>query len=265
MSRQKVAAEPVPAAKPDKRIDVDGTGGIVDASNEEASKADAQTSVEGQGAVGLTDVSADQENVNVDQGDEHSKNIEGTKTDTWSGQERQTNPVQGDVYPTSAKKGTDPVDPVGKADDRVDLEQEVSVDWGTQPAQWTGTDGNGVTRQQDPVTNETIEGDNIVNLSPGTVSNVKSSAHIFAAFKLADLEVELGLTEADRKYDRAAELEAQEPAEVTASLEYAQRVKNAGLKKHVREAKRLPSFSARVSETPEPQSSQEEDDSSLFL
>ena len=256
MSSTRTAAEPVPAAKPDKRVDVEGVGGIADASNEQASVADAQIDVEGQGGTGVEDVSADQEGVNV----EKAVDTAGSGPTTTFPKGDQANPVGGPAYPTSAKKGTDPVDPVGKADDRVDLEQEVSVDWGVQPAQWTGTDGNGVTRQADPVTNETIEGDNIVNLH----SNVKSSAHIFAAFKLADLEVELGLTQADKKYDRAAELEAMEPVEVNASLAYAQRVKNAGLKSHVREARRLPSFSAGVSKEASVTNTPDQDDSDLF-
>jgi hypothetical protein len=207
----KTAAEPVPEAKPKTRVDVTGVGGVDQASNEEASKADAQVDVEGKGGTGVEGVSADQEGVNVDQGDEHSKNIEGTPTKTWS-QDNGTSPVGGDTFPsdagqgaggwTSAAKGAEPVDPVGKADDRVDVEQEVNVDWGTQPTNWTGTDGNGVTRQQDPVTNETLEGNDLVNLSPS-----KSSSHIFSAIKLADLEEKVGLIDEDEKYNRLSEIE----------------------------------------------------------
>jgi hypothetical protein len=50
---------------------------------------------------------------------------------------------------------------------------------------WSGTDGNGVTKQQDPTTRESI--------SQGE-SGMHNSSHIFTAFKLADLEIELGLT-----------------------------------------------------------------------
>ena len=283
----KVAAEPVPAAAPDKRVDVEGVGGADQASNEEASKADGQVDVEGQGGTGVEDVSADQEGVNVDQGDEHSKNIEGTKTDTWGDDGRQRNPVGGDTFPSengqgagkwsatgveAAKQGTDPVDAVGKADDRVDVEQEVNVDWGTQPSQWTGTDGNGVTRQQDPVTNETLEGEDIVNLSPGSV---RSSTHIFAAVKLAALEEEIGLISEEEKYERMAELEGKSPEVVQASLEYVEKIKTkvASIRetKRTASAKRLPSFSGGVlpqrtaATTSESVSNEELEDSALFI
>lgn len=302
-NKQKTAAEPVPAAKPDKRVDVDGTGGVDQASNEEASKADAQVGVVEQGGTGVEDVSADQEGVNVDQGDEHSKNIEGTKTDTWGDDGRQTSPVGGDTFPSengqgaggwtshqrtalddgpypsedgglaggSANQGTQPVDPAGKADDRVDVLKPVtSPSNNSGPTDtWSGTDGNAVTRQQDPVTNEDLEGEDIVNLSPS-----KSSSHIFAAVKLADLEEEIGLIDGDEKYERMAELEAQSPEVVEASLAYVEKIK--GKVATIRQtkqasAKRLPQFSAGVlaprtaATASESVSDEEIGDSSLFL
>lgn len=298
---QKVAAEPVPAASPDKRVDVEGVGGVADSSNEQASKADAQTDVVGKGSTPVTDVSADQENVNVAQGDEHSKNIEGTPTKTWSGEKGQTSPVQGDVYPSengqgagkwsaqhvaydsepypkedgglsggSAAQGTQPADPVGKADDRVDVLKPVtSPSNNSGPTDtWSGTDGNGVTRQQDPVTRDTLEGSDIVNLSPS-----KSSSHIFSSIKLADLEVEIGLIDADEKYERMAELEGKSPEVVQASLEYVGKIKSrvATKRSTARVAHRLPSLhdgGSRVASVPSPTtevSDEETGDAGLFL
>jgi hypothetical protein len=294
--KQKVAAEPVPAASPDKRVDVEGVGGVEDASNEQASKADAQVSVDGVGGTGVEGVSADQEGVNVDQGDEHSKNIEGTKTDTWSGTDRQTSPVGGDTFPSdagqgagrwsanvheaydsepfpkddgnlsggSAAKGTQPVDPVGKADDRIDVLKPVTSPENNsgKTKTWTGTDGNGVTKQQDPVTNETLEGSDIVDLQP------RSSKHIFSAIKLADLEVELGLIRSEEKYDRMAELEQKSAEVVEAELAYAAKVKTAGLKqpsKVARTAGRLPSFRSSSVSASTDEGKPEEVDESLFL
>lgn len=280
MSNHKTAdaASGAPAdAKADANVDTDAVGGVMDASNEEASKADAQVDVEAQGGTGVEGVAADS-TVSVDQGDEHSKNIESIPTKTFddgsSAVERQADPVGGGAYPSEggitsawqvtatdpapfpkddgglsgggANPGTQPADPVGKPDERVNV-----LDPTTSPENnsgdtttWSGTDGNGVTRQQEPVTNETLEGEDLVNLSP----RGSSVTHIYAAFKLADLEIDLGLTDASRKYERVAELEQQSPEKLVASLEYAQRVKTAGLSKgSVRTAKKLPSFARSAS------------------
>lgn len=253
------AASGAPAdAKPDKSVDTEGVGGVLDASNEEASKADAQVNVEGQGTTGVSDVAADSTE-SVDQGDEHSKNIEAIPTKTFgdgnSAVERQADPVSGGPYPSSGGvtsnwqvtaydsepypsedgglsgggtvKGTEPADPVGKPDERVDvLDSTTSPENNSGPTKtWSGTDGNKVHRQQDPVTTETLEGNDIVNLSP------KGSSHILAAMKLADKEVELGLIESDTKYDRVAELEDLSPEALQAEARVVARVKTAGLSK----------------------------------
>jgi len=266
------AASGAPAvATPDRNVDVDGVGGALDASNEEASKADAQTSVEGAGGVegvGDGDVSSD----TVSTGDEHSKNIEAIPTQTYtdgsSAVEKQADPVSGQPFPASedgvkssawsieasddvafpsedgglgggvAVQGVTPADPIGTPDERVDV-----LDHVTSPANssgptntWSGTEGNGVTMQQSPVTNESLEGED----------GVKSS-HIFMAFKLADLEVDLGLLDSARKYERVAELEKETTVVVAASLGYAQRVKTAGLRKSRKVASRLPALGRSAS------------------
>lgn len=278
----KVAADTVPAAKPDTNVDVVGVGGVMDDSNESASKADAQVDVLAQGGTGVENVSAEQENVNVEQGNEHSKNVEAIPTMTWSEGKGdslgQHDPVSSEPFPASdegVKKSHDanafPSDsgfsgggaatgnkPVAEQfGERVDVTQPV-----TSPANnsgptktWSGTDGNGVNKQQDPVTNETLEG-----------SEGVKKAHIFRAFKLADLEVEMGLITPDQKYARAAELEAETLEVVSASLRYAQRVKTAGLAKQTRTAKRLPSLTQSPTVTKEASVDQSfDDDSSLFF
>ena len=48
-----------PEASPDARVDVTGTGGVIEPSNEAASTADAQVDVTGVGSTGVTDVEAE--------------------------------------------------------------------------------------------------------------------------------------------------------------------------------------------------------------
>jgi hypothetical protein len=93
---------------------------------------------------------------------------------------------------------------------------------------------------------------------------VKKSTHLLSAFKLADLEVELGLLDADRKYARVAELENESPEAVKASLRYAERVRLAGLGRQAKTAKRLPSMTRSASTDKSP-TEKPESDSSLFM
>jgi hypothetical protein len=297
MSNERVAAEPVPEASPDKKVDVEGVGGVIEPSNEQASKADSQVDVEAIGGTGVESVSADQEGVNVDQGSETSKNIEEIHTQTWGpstgdslGQHDPVSQVaypsdagQGagkwsayhvsydsDAYPSedgglaggSTTKGVQPADPVGNAEDRVDVLQAVtSPENNSGPTStWSGTDGNKVLRQQDPVTNESLEGSDIVDLHP------RSSSHIFAAVKLADLEIEVGLTEPEEKYERMAELERQSPEVVQSSLKYVEKIKTKVAQRQAKVARRLPPMSGGVlSKTASNGNSPESPDESLFL
>lgn len=122
----------------------------------------------------------------------------------------------------SANQGTQPADPVGNAQDRVDVLQAVTTPENNSgpTKQWTGTDGNQVERQQDPVTQE--------------VSDMQFdgfTSHFVASLKLADLEVDLGLIEKDDKYSRLAELSPQSDEEISAQMDMLSRVKTAGAKK----------------------------------
>ena len=65
---------------------------------------------------------------------------------------------------------------------------------------------------------------------------------VLSAIKLADLEVELGLNEAEMKYARVAELENEEPSIVEAKYETLVKIKEAGLGKKEAPAKKLASF-----------------------
>lgn len=259
MQKKAEAASGAPeAATPDKRVDVDGVGGVLDASNEQASKADAQVDVLGKGGTGVENVEADEhqsveqtsDNAGFDKGGNPSNNSGPTKT--WPNK-NQTNPVTDKAFPTSAtheayesgpvddggqpsaKGGAQPADPSGKPDKRVDLTEPVTSPANNSGATktWSGTDGNGVTKQQNPVTNK------------GTQSGGITS-HVVAIFKLADAEVELGLTPEDKKYDRIAELEQLSEEEVAAEHRAISRVKTAGLQKAAQRVEagvtKLPSF-----------------------
>lgn len=258
MKRQ--AAEAPAGTAADKRVDVEGVGGVMDGSNEEASKADVQTDVEGKGGVDqASNQEASRPDSTVDVGKEVRTDDSGP-TKTWSGEEGQTDPVQGEAFPTSANKGTQPVDPVGKAQDRVDVEQEVSYENpNSVDDQWTGTDGNGVTKQQPPVTPNSIAVDGWV-----------ARTHFMASLKLAELEVEQGLITPEKKYDRMAELEEESLESIEASLKYAKRVKTAGLRKNAattpKGVGRVPGL-GRPGNTQSKEASAEEndDDSVLFM
>jgi hypothetical protein len=146
----------------------------------------------------------------------------------------------------AAKKGVQPVDAVGKPDhtdrgERVNVEEEVPVSWGEggKTQTWNGTDGNGVTRQQNPVTQKVYTG--MVSL---------------AAIRLADTEVEMGILPREKKYDRIQELSELAPEEVAAEQRAMSKVKTAAMTRTASRGGvgRMPSFRHIASEpTPEPQ------------
>lgn len=274
----KVAAEPADASgKADKRVNVDEIGGVDQASNENASKADAQVDVEGKGGVGVTDVSADShETLDTAGRDSDDSGFNKDKTTQDSGptktfpNKNQTSPVTNKPFPSSeegvkkshddaafpkddeglaggsAVKGTQPADPVGKAQDRVSpLDHVTSPANNSGPTKtWTGTDGNGVTKQAPPVTRDTHEFN----------TEKASSAHIFAAFKQAETEVELGITPKADKYNRAQELTNLSPNELKAVASVTSKVaKTASTRTATtRQATRVPSFKRIASDEATP-------------
>jgi len=266
--RTKVAADPADASgKPDKRVDVDGVGGVIQDTNEEASKAEGPNSWQNKGT--QVDVTG-KGGVLEDSNQEASKPSDGTvslptagegsddsgfnkdkttddsgKTKTFDNSNEPASAVTDKAYPTAAKKGTDPVDSVGKADKRVDVEEAVNdASNNSGPtSQWTGTDGNGVTRQADPVTQK-----------PTQSGGIKASGLVsLAALKLADTEVELGITSKGEKYNRLAELADLSEEEIAAEQRALAKVKTAGLTRTASKGgvSRLPSFSKIATEAPE--------------
>lgn len=248
-----------PSAAPDARVDTTGVGGVIEPSNEQASKADAQIDVTGIGTTGVTDVSAegteslptasegsDDSGFNTDKTTEDSGptatygDSDGTEkafTDEVTSESLEGNQNKGSSVHTgydakpfydqpglsggSANKGTQPIDASGKADDRVDVLSPVTTPEKSTSGPtktWSGTDGNAIYRQQDPVTSESIATDGF-------------TSHIVASLKLADMEVDLDLLPKDEKYNRIAELEAKSDDELVAELNTLSRVRTAGLAK----------------------------------
>lgn len=283
----KVAAEPADASgKAQKRVNVDEIGGVDQASNENASKADAQVDVEGKGGVGVTDVSPDStEKLDTAGRDSDDSGFNKDKTTDDSGptktfpNTKQQSPVTNKPFPSSdegvkkshddsafpkedgglsggkANQGTQPADPVGKAQDRVNVLDHVTspANNSGQTKTWSGTDGNGVTKQQDPVTRDLHEFN----------TEKASSAHIFAAFKQAETEVELGLTPKSDKYNRAQELTELSPAELQATASVTARVaKTASTRTATtKQATRVPSFKRIASDEATPTTNNDSDDS----
>jgi len=249
-----------PEASPDARADVTGVGGVIEPSNEAASSADAQVDVLGVGSTGVTDVEAESteslptaSESSDDSGFDATKTTDdsgptatygdsdgtekgftdGVTTESLEGNQNKDASVRHayDAKPFydqpglsggSANQGTQPADAVGKAQDRVDvLSPTATPENNSGPtSQWTGTEGNAVERQQDPVTTE--------------VSDMQFdgfTSHFVSGLKLADMEVDLGLIEKDAKYERLAELSAQTDEEIGAQMDMLSRVKTAGTKK----------------------------------
>jgi len=249
-----------PEAAPDVRVDATGVGGVIEPSNEAASTADAQVDVTGVGSTGVTDVGADKteslptaSETSDDSGFDATKTTEdsgptktfgdsdGTQkgltdevtTESLEGNQNKDSSVrqaydskpfydQPGLSGGSANKGTEPVDPVGKAQDRVDVLSPASTPENNSgpTSQWTGTDGNKIYRQQEPVTRE--------------VSDMQFdgfTSHFVSSLKLADMEVDLGLIEKDAKYERLAELSPQSDEEIQAQMDMLSRVKTAGTRK----------------------------------
>lgn len=242
MADARVAAEPAdPSGKPDKQIPVDGVGGFMDANAEAASAPDKRIDPEGKGGFMDADnasasapdekqsVEETSENAGFDDGGNKNNNSGPTKTFPDNG----TRAVTDKAFPTAAATGNKPIGgPDVQPQRRENLEQAappVQTQDGTD--QWTGTGGNGVTRQADPVTKK---------VDPNiTVSGLTS--HIVNVMKLADAEIDLGIIAKEAKYARIAELEAEDEATISARLDTYARVRTAGLKRQV-SVSRMPSF-----------------------
>lgn len=247
-----------PEAAPDVRVDATGVGGVIEPSNEAASTADAQVDVQGVGSTGVTDVDADKteslptaSETSDDSGFDATKTVQdsgptstfgdsdGTQkgvsdsvtNESLEGNQNKDSSVRQayDAKPFydqpglsggSAVQGVQPI--AEKFGERVDVLQATATPENNSgpTSQWTGTEGNKVLRQQEPVTKE--------------VSDTQFdgfTSHFVSSLKLADMEVDLGLIEKEAKYDRLAELSPQTDEEIGAQMNMLSRVKTAGTKK----------------------------------
>jgi hypothetical protein len=254
----------------DKRVDVVGVGAVDQGSNEEASRPDAEVDVTGIGTTGISDVAADETETlpsgkEDDAGFDKTKNqADGGPTKTWGdkdGTEKAfTDPVTTDAFPDeheggkgkvsfdatqgeeiqdgdpgSATQGVQPIDPIGKAQDRVDVLKAVTTPENNSGATktWSGTDGNSINKQQDPVTNEETKSDGI-------------TARTVSIFKLADLEVEMNITPRSEKWARVAQIEQLSDDQIAETFQAYARVKTAATRQAAPRTagiSRLPSLS----------------------
>lgn len=253
-NHNKVAADPAdPSGKAKKQVDVTGVGGVDEASAEAASKPDHKVDPTGKGGISGDNksTSAPDKKESLPSGEQDNAGFQdggqkGPDTQTFPNTNEPDSAVTDKAFPTAANKGTQPADPVGKAQDRIDVEQPPHDQVGPDTQTWSGTSGNGVTKQQDPVTSV-----------PTQSGGVKASGLVsLAALKLADTEVELGLIEKEDKYNRLAELAEQSDEEIAAVQAALSKVKTAGFSRTASNGGvgRLPSFKRIASEeAPEPQ------------
>lgn len=272
-----------PEASPDARVDVTGTGGVMDSSNDAASTADAQVDVLGVGSTGVTNVEAEKteslptaSETSDDSGFDATKTTDDSgPTATFGDSDGTQKGVSDSVTTESLEGNQNKGSSVRKAYDAAPFYDQPGLSGGTavqgvQPisekfgervdvlapaatpennsgptSQWTGTDGNKVLRQQDPVTTE--------------VSDTQFdgfTSHFVAGLKLVDMEVDLGLIEKDAKYDRLAELAEQDNGEIDAQMDMLSRVKTAGTKKLAAQrtsgVTRLPGAFGRRTAAPNP-------------
>ncbi len=276
----KVAADPADASgNATKQVDVTGVGGVLDATAEAAGKANGNgTTHDKHLQVNVTDkggidgdnasTSAPSSTESLATGENDNAGFQdggqtGPDTQTWPNSNEPDSAVTNEAFPTdgqhgAANKGTQPADPVGKAQDRIDVETPPHDQVGPDTQTWSGTSGNGVTKQQDAVTSV-----------PTQSGGVKASGLIsLAALKLAEAEIELGITSKDDKFNRLAELNEVPEDQILAEHRALAKVKTAGLTRTASAGgtSRLPSFKRIASEeTPEPQPVNDELlDSSLF-
>lgn len=251
MAQRTAADAPTADTKSDKRVDVTGVGGVDHATNEEASKPRGPHSWESDGTTTTVDGKG---GVLQDSNEEASRPSQGTenlptagrdsddsgfnkdkttqdsgKTRTFDNSNEPSSAVTQKAFShadhEAAKQGVKPlkvpepfsVDPQA----RVNVEDDEFFDNpGTPTDQWTGTGGNGVTKQQPPVTPK---------VGPG--NDVRKSTFV-DILKIADAEVEMGLITTDEKYERIAELEKADDIEIQTTARVLSRVRTAGLKKN---------------------------------
>lgn len=190
----------------------------------------------------------------------------GPATDTWSGNEGdslgQQDPVTSEsdteVHAASTHEaaGFPDHDPA-----HVELDAPLKEEVGDK----TMTFGTDPMHVGDPVTKQ--DSNEVGGPMGEPLSQVRS--HIIKSMKLAETEVELGLTNPDSKFERAAELEEESAEALDARLDTLARVKTAGLAKQAPTkvaATRMPSLSKRVASSQTPIRDESDlDDSAIFM
>jgi hypothetical protein len=261
------------ARNPEKVVDVMGVGGVLEPSNEEASKADAQTNLLGVGGVGVEGVESDStvelpsaDRKSDDSGFNTDKQIEEIPTKTFGDSDGThkgiTDPVTNETLEQQdqqdGKKAAGKVAyddntveeheqmgaPIAQGGTAVKGVQPVAETFGTREnvlehkttpsnnsgptTTWTGTDGNGVLKQQDPVTKDLSTSDGVDDVGNGGYT---SKTRMINAMRLAEAEVELGLLDRESKWNRIEELSGVDPVKVSTRLETLAQVKTAGVAK----------------------------------
>jgi hypothetical protein len=253
-----------------KRVSPEAVGGVNGDENPEGHKT---VSVDGVGAVDNDENPPRHKQVDVEQS---LLEEVGDPTDTWGKSEGdslgQAAPVSsGGDHTLGSKKieilsadtlEGDVVTPGGKT---VDLEGSIKEEIGGKTDTWSTADSFHTT---DPVTTEAfptegeITSDGGVNPAgepfPPAEEGVKAArtayrTHMISAMRLAETEIDLGITAEDDKYDRIAELEQESPESLQARLDTVSKVRTAGLTKKVVAAKRpAPSFQTTAALRSEP-------------
>lgn len=144
---------------------------------------------------------------------------------TLEQQEQQGDPVAGGG---SAVKGVQPV--AEEFGERVNvLEHKTSPSNNSGPTKtWSGTDGNGVLKQQEPTTQDSMEWGGVK--TPDVKLHTTSAAHHINVDRLVDLEEGLGLLPHEDRWNRMASLHRVDPREVLVQIETLAKVKTAGTK-----------------------------------
>jgi hypothetical protein len=263
MANQRHAGEPAdPSGKPDKRVDVEGVGGVMDDSLDAAARADRRVDVEGKGGV-YQDSNAEASKPDAKESlptagkdsDDSGFNKDKTtgdsgKTRTWDNSNEPGSAVTQKPFPNtergaarqagddrpwphgddalaqggSAKQGVKPNGGKDVQPQRREnvLEHSTSPNNNSGPTDtWSGTGGNGVTRQQEPVTKK---------VDP----NIEQPRRSFslAALRLAETEIEVGILDPEKKFDRLVELENVADDVVEAQQSTLAKVRTASIRKN---------------------------------
>lgn len=219
MSEQHKTADGTVATDPDKRVDPEGSGAAI-------SDVSPDKVVDVTGTGGFLPVK-EPEHQSVDK----AVTVTGEPTKTWS-EDKGTNPVNPDVGDFNTVKSNTEKDAAKvPGPDVKDMPDTLDV---TKPIGAEGTVGDGTktwseNHNADPVTPEASP--NTVNLHGAAVA--EGRRHALACIKLAEAEIEVGVTELDAKFDRIAELEDESVEAIEAQIGTLSKVKTAGLRKPV--------------------------------